>query len=64
MSQNVIVCINMCACRAVRGVADSVSMWNSVERLTTFASNIPQECEIAANLDAVRARAVCVCACW
>mmetsp|Transcript_12259 Transcript_12259/g.33459 ORF Transcript_12259/g.33459 Transcript_12259/m.33459 type:complete len:1462 (-) Transcript_12259:707-5092(-) len=38
---------------AVRGVADSVSMWNSVERLTTFAANIPQETELASNLDAV-----------
>jgi len=28
-------------------------MWNSVERLTTFATNIPQETELASNLDAV-----------
>eukprot|EP00983_Pelagomonas_calceolata_P104709 1159055-Pelagomonas_calceolata.AAC.8 len=47
--------------QAVRGVADSVSMWNSVERLTTFAANIPQETELASNLDAVGCEGALLC---
>ncbi|KAL6759443.1 ABC transporter [Haematococcus lacustris] len=34
----------------VRGVADSVSMWDAVERVTSFATNIPMESQIASNL--------------
>jgi len=33
----------------VRGVADSVSMWDAVERVTSFIKNIPEEADIAPN---------------
>lgn len=31
----------------VRGVADSVSMWDAVERVATFVTNVPQEADVA-----------------
>uniref|UniRef100_A0A7S0R450 Uncharacterized protein n=1 Tax=Chlamydomonas leiostraca TaxID=1034604 RepID=A0A7S0R450_9CHLO len=34
----------------VRGVADTVSMWDAVERVTSFCTNIPEESDIASNL--------------
>lgn len=37
----------------VRGVADSVSMWDAVERITSFCKNIPEESSIASNLQTV-----------
>lgn len=40
----------------VRGVADSVSMWDAVERITSFCKNIPEESSIASNLQTVSDR--------
>ncbi len=37
----------------VRGVADTVSMWDAVERVTSFCKNIPEEASIASNLTTV-----------
>lgn len=34
----------------VRGAADTVSMWDTVERVTSFCTNIPKESDIASNL--------------
>lgn len=31
----------------VRGAADTVSMWDAVERIATFVSNVPQEADLA-----------------
>jgi hypothetical protein len=32
----------------VRGVADTVSMWDAVERITSFATNVPEEDKLLA----------------
>lgn len=37
----------------VRGVADTVSMWDAVERVASFCTNIPEEAQIASNLNQV-----------
>lgn len=33
----------------IRGVADSVSMWDAVERIATFVKNVPEEADIAST---------------
>ena len=33
----------------VRGAADTVSMWDAVERVTSFCKNVPEEIEVVTN---------------
>lgn len=37
----------------VRGVADTVSMWDAVERVTSFATQVPSELTQAEEVGAV-----------
>ena len=45
----------------VRGVADTVSMWDAVERVTSFATQVPRE---SGSDDEVRRRRCLCCCVW